>query len=138
VRTVIETESKPETVSENRVEPCQGSRPHVHSTAAEPPRLAVEENLDRARTALDMDVDQLASRQRDPEPRDLRELVAVPGVEMCGQRVRQIAAGLQKNPGSVSHWVSTGAERPSSDPGFAQRLRAFGELIVVERSPHES
>ena len=85
-----------------------------------------------------MDVDQLASRRRDPEPRDHRELVAVPGVEKCEQRVREMAAVLKKNPGSVSHWVSTGAERPSSDPGFAQRLRAFDELIVVERSPHES
>ncbi len=108
------------------------------STAPERPRLAVEEYLERGCRALDMDVDQLASRRRDPELRELRELVAVLGVEKFEQRVREMAAVLQKNPGSVSRWVSAAAERRSSDPAFARRLRELDEMILAERSPRKS
>jgi hypothetical protein len=77
-----------------------------------------------------MDVDQLASRRRDPEPRELPELVAVPGVEKCEQRVREMAAVLTKNPGSVSHWVSTGAERPPCDHPCRERH----EVVIPGRT----
>jgi hypothetical protein len=80
----------------------------------------------------------LAARRRDPELRELRELVAVLGVEKFEQRVREMAAVLKKNPGSVSRWVSTPAERRSSDPGFARRLRELDEIILAERSPRKS
>lgn len=92
------------------------------TTAPERPRLAVGDYLDRACGALNVGVDELASRGREPRLRDLRELVAVLGVEKYGQRVREIAGTLGKNPGSVSRWVTTAAERRSSDAGFARRL----------------
>ncbi len=108
------------------------------STAPERPRLAVEEYLSRACKALDVDVDELASRRREPRLRELRELVAVLGVEKFGQRVREIAAGLGKNPGSVSRWVTAAAERRSSDSGFAQRLRDFDEALLGEGSKRKA
>jgi hypothetical protein len=51
---------------------------------------------------LGVGVDELASRGREPRLRELRELVVVLGVERYGQRVREIAGRLEKNPGSVS------------------------------------
>jgi transposase-like protein len=42
-------------------------------------------------------------------------------------RVREIAERLQKNPGSVSRWVTEAAERRSSDSDFAKRLSVLDE-----------
>ena len=102
------------------------------STAPDRPRLPVEEYLTRAARALGVEVDELAGRRRDPKLRELRELVVVLGVEKYGQRVRDIAGELEKNPGSVSRWVTAAAERRSSDPDFARRLRDLDERIVVK------
>ena len=99
------------------------------STAPERPRLAVDEYLDRACGALGVDVDELASRGREPRLRELRELVSVLGVERYGQRVREIAGRLEKNPGSVSRWVTTAGERRSTDAGFARRLGKLDEAL---------
>lgn len=107
------------------------------STAPERPRLTVEEYLNRACRAIGMDVDQLATRRRDPELRQQRELVAVLGVEKFEQRVREMAAVLRKNPGSVSRWVSAAAERRSTDPAFAKRLKDLDERILAKRSPRK-
>ena len=108
------------------------------STAPERPRLAVDDYLDRACGALGVDVDELASRGREPRLRELRELVAVLGVEKYGQRVREIAGRLRKNPGSVSRWVTTAAERRSSDSGFARRLKKLDDVLRGEGSTRES
>lgn len=99
------------------------------STSPERPRVAVDEYLDRACGALGSGVDELASRRRGPQLRELRELVAVLGVERYGQRVREIAGRLGKNPGSVSRWVTASAERRSTDPGFARRLGKLDEAL---------
>ena len=99
------------------------------STAPERSRLAVEDYLDRVCGAWGVDVDELASRRRDPGLREHRELVAVLGVEKYGQRVREIAGRLEKNPGSVSRWVTAAAERRSSDPDFALRLNRLDEVL---------
>ncbi len=104
------------------------------STAPERPRLSVEDFLGRACEALGADVNELASRRRDPRLREQRELVAVLGVEKYGQRVRDIAGRLEKNPGSVSRWVSSAAERRLTDPGFAQRLENLDEVLHGEDS----
>lgn len=108
------------------------------STAPERPRLPVEEYLNRACRFLDVDVGELASRRRDPRLRELRELVAVLGVERYGQRVREIAEGLKKNPGSVSRWVSTAAERRLSESGFAEQLMNLDEALQGAGSTPES
>jgi len=108
------------------------------STSPERPRLTVEEYLDRACGILGVDVDELAGRGREPRLRELRELVAVVGVERYGQRVREIAARLEKNPGSVSRWVTAAAERRSSDSGFARRLGMLDEGLRSDGSASDS
>ena len=108
------------------------------STAPERSRLTVEESLDRACGVLDVDVDELASRRREPRLRELRELVAVLGVERYEQQVREIAGRLAKNPGSVSRWVTTAAERRSSDSGFARRLAMLDEALQGTSQTHDS
>ncbi|TFG38925.1 MAG: hypothetical protein E4H44_03035 [Candidatus Aminicenantes bacterium] len=100
------------------------------STAPERPRLTAADYLGRACEALGVDIEELASRRREPSLRELRELVAVLGVERYGQRVRDIAGMLEKNPGSVSRWVSAAAERRSSDPVFADRLLKLDQTLV--------
>jgi len=83
-------------------------------------------------------VDELAGRRREPRLRELHELVAVLGVEKYGQRVCDIAESLQKNPGSISRWVTTSAERRLSDSGFARRLRKLDEAVRSEGSSRKS
>lgn len=106
------------------------------STAPERPRLTVDEYLDCACLVLGVDVGDLTSRRREPRLRELREVVAVVGVEKYGQRAREIAEKLQKNPGSVSRWVTDAAERRLSDPSFAKRLTVLDEGLrtAVDRT----
>lgn len=104
------------------------------STAPERPRLQIESYLGRACGVLGIDVGELAGRRRDPRLRELREIVAVIGVEKFGQRVREIAERLHKNPGSVSRWVTNAAERRLSDPGFAKRLRDLDDALLAGNS----
>ena len=77
-------------------------------------------------------VGELADRRRDPAIRELREIVAVVGVEKYRQRVREIAERLHKNPGSVSRWVTNGAARKLSDSGFEKRLRNLDRALLRE------
>lgn len=107
------------------------------STAPERPRPTVEQYLKRACRALGVEVEELASRRRDSRLREQRELVTVLGVEKYGQRVREIAGRLKKNPGSVSRWVTTAAERRSSDSGFARQLTRLDTTLRGERPTGE-
>ncbi len=107
------------------------------STAPERPRLTVEEYLDRACGVLSVDLDELASRRRGPRLRELRELVAVMGVEKYEQRVCEIARKMEKNPGSVSRWVTSAAERRSCDSAFATRMRNLDEALRDEGLAHD-
>jgi hypothetical protein len=79
-----------------------------------------------------VDEDELASRRREPRIRELRELVAVLGVEKYGQRIRGIAAMLETNPRSVSRWVTAAAERRSGESGYARRLGILDEMLRGE------
>ena len=106
------------------------------STAPERPRLPAAEYLDEACRALGVDVAELASRGRDPRLRELREMVVVVGVEKYGQRVRELAEVLRKNPGSVSRWVTSAAERRTSDSGLAERLRSLDNALQNEGETH--
>ncbi len=105
------------------------------STAPERPRMPVKEFLDRACGELGVDVDDLASRGWGPRLRELREMVAVEGVEKYGQRVHEIARKLKKNPGSVSRWVTNAAKRRLRDSGFAERLRSLDIALQGEGAP---
>ena len=59
-------------------------------------------------------------------------MVAVVGVEKYRQRVRELAEELRKNPGSVSRWFTSAAERRMRDPGFAERLRSLDDALQGE------
>jgi hypothetical protein len=84
------------------------------------------------------EVDGLASRRREPRIRELREPVALLSVEKYGQRVREVAGRLEKNPGSVSHWITTAAEWRSRDSGFARRLGKLDTILRGGGSPRDS
>ena len=49
----------------------------------------------------------------------------------------EIAGRLEKNLGSVSRWVTTAAERRSSDSGFARRLKKLDKALRGERPTNE-
>ena len=102
------------------------------STAPERPPLSVDAFLDRTCEVLETDVEELASRGKGSRLRELREIVAVLGVERYGQTVRSIAERLRKNPGSVSRWVSASAERRASDPDSSSRLEQLDERLRQE------
>jgi hypothetical protein len=99
------------------------------STAPERPHLPVAEYLAKACQVLAVEVEELAGRGRSPRLTELRELVAVVGVEKYGQRVNQLAEKLRKNPGSVSRWVTSAAERRTTDSGFAERMRRIDDAL---------
>jgi len=85
--------------------------------------------LELACKALGVDLAEVAGRGRTPRLREARELVALVGVERYGQRVRKIAEGLHKNPGSVSRWVTAGAARLREDEGFRQAAEALDAAL---------
>ena len=66
---------------------------------------------------------------------DLWEMVAVIGVEKYGQRVRELAERTRKNPGSVSRWVTSAAQRRLIDESFAERLRHLDEALATNLDP---
>jgi len=127
-------------ISDEAITPREGSI-YVdylgRSTAPERPRLSVEDYLGRACRSLGVEVCEVASRRRDPAIREIREAVAVVGVEKFGQRVREMALALHKNPGSVSRWVSNAAERRLRDSDFTNRLRNLEDALLKESSTRE-
>jgi REP element-mobilizing transposase RayT len=107
------------------------------STAPERPRLSVEGYLGRACRSLGVEVGEVASRRRDPAIREIREAVAVVGIEKFGQRVSEMALALHKNPGSVSRWVSNAAERRLKDSDFTSRLRSLEDALLKKSTTQE-
>jgi len=57
-------------------------------------------------------------------------MVTTLGDERWGQKGRDIAAFLGKNPDVVSHWVGQGVRRRLEDPGFARRLDALDRELA--------
>ena len=88
------------------------------STAPERPRLDAATYLARGCAALGVKLEEIAGRNRTPRLREIRELLAVVGVERYGQKVRQLAELLHKNPGSVSRLVTDGATRLREGTAF--------------------
>ena len=65
------------------------------------------------------------------------EIIAIVGVERFGVKVKDLAARLGKNPGSVSRWMAWAAQRRDEDRDFAaccRRLEAALTKIVTRRS----
>ena len=104
------------------------------STAPERPRFATDVFLQRACEILGVGLEVLAGRRRTSVERDLRELVSVVGVERYGQRNRDLAAALAKDPGAVSRWVSAGAARRAAEPAFAKRVLELDQGLQASTS----
>ena len=60
----------------------------------------------------------------------MRRMVTTLGDERWGQKGRDIAAFLGKNPDVVSHWVGQGVRRRLEDPSFARRLDALDRELA--------
>ncbi len=88
------------------------------SAAPERPKLDAARYLSQACMALGVELEEIAGRTRTPGLREARELLAFIGVERYGQKVRQLAELLHKNPGSISRLVSHGAKRLREDTAF--------------------
>jgi DNA-directed RNA polymerase specialized sigma24 family protein len=67
--------------------------------------------------------DVLVSRGKAPAAARAREVIAIVGVERFGLKVKDLAARLGKNPGSVSRWIVRAAQRRDEEKEFEARCR---------------
>ena len=102
------------------------------STGVERPLLPAAQFVEQVCRLLEAEPGRLASRARDSATAEMRRLVATLGVERWGQRGRDIAAVLDKNPDVVSWWVGEGARRRLEDPEYAQRLDELDQALVKQ------
>jgi len=111
-----------------------GDRVDAGAWEAEPPDAAtrhpdrvrvddVRGFVDRAAAHLGVDAKELAGRGKAPGIVRAREIIAIVGVERSGVKVNELAARLEKSPGSVSRWMARAAERRAGDPTFAHRCQ---------------
>ena len=100
------------------------------STGFERPLLPAAQFVEQVCRLLEVEPERLASRVRDSATAEMRRLVATLGVERWGQKGRDIAAVLDKNPDVVSWWVGEGARRRLEDPEYAQRLDELDRALV--------
>jgi hypothetical protein len=63
--------------------------------------------------------------------------VAIVGVERFGVKVKDLAARLCKNPGSVSRWMVRAAQRRDEDRHFEGRCRRL-EAALTQNSSKRS
>ncbi len=89
--------------------------------------LTAERYLAEVCSLLDVDVERLAGRSKNRETAELRRLIAALGVERWGQRCKDLAGILGKNPDVVSYWVVEGARRRLDISAFAERLDELDE-----------
>jgi len=95
------------------------------STGLERPTMPTERFVEEMCRLLEVEPARLASRARDRSTAEMRRIVTTLGVERWGQKGRDIAAFLGKNPDVVSYWVGQGVRRRIEDPDFALRLDAL-------------
>ncbi|MCD4749710.1 MAG: transposase [Thermoanaerobaculales bacterium] len=67
----------------------------------------------------------VASRKRDPRIVQMRDLLAVVGIERHGVKVRDLARILGKSQDGVSVWGRRGAQRRQDDAEFADRAKSL-------------
>jgi len=110
---------------DEELEPKPGQE-HVdvlgRSTGLERPVMPAAEFVEQVCRLLGTEPERLASRARDSATAEMRRVVATLGVERWGQKGRDIAGVLNKNPDVVSWWVGQGARRRLEDREYAQRL----------------
>ncbi len=100
------------------------------STGPERPTMPTKQYVEEVCRLLGAEPARLASRARDRSTAEMRRMVTTLGVERWGQKGRDIAAVLGKNPDVVSHWVGQGVRRRLEDPNFARRLDALDRKLA--------
>ena len=92
------------------------------STGLERPKLEAEDFVRHVCLLLEEDIDRLAGRARDSSTAASRRLLATLGIERWGQRAKDLARVLNKNPDVVSAWASKCGSLRQVDPGFSEEV----------------
>lgn len=95
--------------------------------------MGVEELLRRGAEALDVEVEDLASRSRASALVRARELLAVVGVERYGVRVKDLAEALGKHPVTATTWVMRGTARRTNDSETSALIEELDRAISGKR-----
>ena len=103
---------------------------HGRSTGRERPRMTAEEFIGEVGRFLGVEPGRLGSRARDRSTARMRRIVATLGVERWGQKGRDLAAALGKNPDVVSWWVGEGVRLRLEDPEFARQLEDLDQEMA--------
>jgi len=117
--------------SDRAVEPTDVEYVDVlgRSTGLERPKLEAEDFVRHVCLLLEEDIDRLAGRARDSSTAASRRLLATLGIERWGQRAKDLARVLNKNPDVVSAWASKGGSLRQVDQGFFEEVEKLdGEL----------
>jgi hypothetical protein len=119
---------------DDRIEPSHQG-PFVdylgRSTEPVPPDVTAEAFLEEASGALGVQLTELAGRGKSQELAELRGLITLVGVERFGQKIKRLAAILDKHPGSLSYAANRFAVRRREE---AQARRLFDRIEADLRS----
>jgi len=94
----------------------------------------VDAFIRRAGEHLGVSGDVLGSRGKAPATVRAREIIAIVGVERFGVKVKDLAARLGKNPGSVSRWMVRAAQRQDEDRDFETCCRRLERALTQNSS----
>ena len=100
------------------------------SKGLEREQLDAEAFVELACNGLGIGATSLTGRIKDRKTTRLRQLVATVGIERWDQRAGKLGTVLGKHPDVVSRWARAGAERRSSDQGFAEALDRLDVALV--------
>jgi putative transposase len=96
----------------------------------------VDAFIRRASEHLGVSGDVLGSRGKGSATVRAREIIAIVGVERFGLKVKDLAARLGKNPGSVSRWIVRAGQRRQEDREFAASCRRLAVAIAKHPRRH--
>jgi putative transposase len=88
----------------------------------------------RASECVGVSADVLGSRGKAPATARAREVIAIVGVERFGLKVKDLAARLAKNPGSVSRWIVRAAQRRDEEKEFEACCRRLEVALTKNAS----
>ena len=115
-----------------QLEPAPG-RQHVdvmgRSTGLECADLTASQFTEAMCGLLNEDLRVLASRTKVRSTVEARRIIATLGVERWGQKGKDLAGVLHKNPDVVSQWVGQGVRRRLEDPEFSRRLDQLDQQL---------
>ena len=100
------------------------------STGLDRPSLNTEQYIDRAVRILDVNMNELVGRGRNPRTVTQRELLAVVGVERYGVAVKSLADVFGKSRTTVSSWVSRGTKKRATSDWFREEVEKLDRGIV--------